>query len=211
MENKLKVWHDPQHGGPNRGTAWFGLVEKFWVVEMSKSLVPILDKLECEQELARTRDELIPYGERAQAAKAWGADIAFLHHVNAMVYPKKHEKAGDAWEKFDGLMTFALLADHIGMDVAKVIGRCAPVDLLQKKPTYAASSDPDDWTNETYNCLVNYREMGVPAVLIEWGFATSSIDREVLRLAKYRPSLCASVACGVGRAIELLTLESKLA
>jgi hypothetical protein len=172
---------------------------------MSNDLVPVLGQLGCEQQLARYTDETIPYENRAEGARSWGAQLAFLHHVNAMIYPKDHELAGQPWVRYDGLMTFALLHDSIGLAVARMIGHCAPRNLRQKTPTYIASSDKHDWTNNAYNCLIHYGRRGIPAVLIEWGFATSPTDREILQSPKHRPSLCATAACGVGRAAELIT------
>jgi len=198
----LKIWHDPQHGGENKGSEYFGLIERIWNVEMVLEIMFRLENFSCVQETARRDDRTIYYHDRAENAKAWGANIAFLHHVNAMVYPDGHELGGQPWPKFDGLMTFYLSQSQISREVATMIGRSAPVELLQKKPTYAAN--PYDWTSNAYNCLISYEKIGIPTVLIEWGFSTSPIDREFLTSEFHRPSLIGTMACGYGRAIELL-------
>lgn len=198
----MRLWHDPQHGGDNRGCEWGGIQERKWVVGMATDLLPSLGVFGCEQRLARDRDVTIPYEERAETARQWGARLALLHHVNAMVYPEGHELAGRPWPKFDGLMTFALGHDSIGLEVAKTIGRCAPRQLVQGKPTYVAT--PHDWTVDAYRCLIHYGRVHVPAVLIEWGFATSPTDSAILQSDIHRPSLCAAAAAGIGRAHELL-------
>lgn len=197
----MKVWQDPQHGGSNKGCEWGGLIERHQVVGISNDLVPVLGGMGCEQRLARTGDETIPYADRAKAAADWGAELAFLHHINAMVYPRGHELEGKPWIRYDGLMTFALADDPKALSVAEVIGHCAPVELRQRMPTYVAN--PHDWTRNAYNCLVHYSRVGIPAVLIEWGFATSPRDRAILQSADHRMSLCAAAACGIGRAYEL--------
>jgi N-acetylmuramoyl-L-alanine amidase len=198
----MRLWHDPQHGGTNHGCEYGEIRERDWVLQISTDLEATLGVFGCQQELARRVDETIHYSERAEAARKWGADLAFLHHVNAMVYPDGHELEGQPWVRFDGLMTFALPQDRIGFDVAKAIGKRAPTELMQKKPTYIASRD--DWTKHAYNCLVHYGRVGIPSVLIEWGFATSPTDRTILLSADHRPSLCATAACGVGRAHEVM-------
>jgi len=169
---------------------------------MARDLAPALEVFGCEQRLARDRDVTIPYADRAEAARKWGARLALLHHVNAMVYPPTHELAGKPWPKFDGLMTFALATQPRAIDVARTIGRCAPHRLLQKKPFYVAT--PHDWTAEAYNCLIVYARENINAVLIEWGFATSPTDAEILRSSLHRPALCAAAAAGIGRAHEIL-------
>lgn len=199
----MKVWHDPQHGGSNRGTEWHGLFERHWVLDMATDLFPMLGSMGCEQRLARISDVTIPYGDRAQAANEWGANLAILHHANAMVYPEGHEREGQAWEEYDGLMTFVYPGDNVGYEVAEMIGRCAPRGLRQKRPTYITSPDRKRWTNNAHRCLTHYRLRDIPAVLIEWGFATSPRDRSILQSAKHRPALCACVACGIGRFYEV--------
>lgn len=198
----MRVWHDPQHGGNNLGCEYNGILERAWVVVMATDLVPALGVFGCEQKLARDRDIAIPYEDRAEAARMFGARLALLHHVNAMVYPEGHELEGKPWAKYDGLMTFALATQPAAIEVASMIGRCAPRRLRQRKPTYIAS--PHDWTEPAYNCLIAYARENIPAVLIEWGFATSPTDAEILRSTIHRPALCAAAAAGIGRAHELL-------
>lgn len=200
--NVLPIWQDPQHGGTSTGCSYNGIIEKDYVVEIARDLQPALAPFAVNQRFSRKGDDSIPYDVRAQQAKEFGAKLAILHHVNAIVHPKDHPQAGEPIEHIDGLMTFCHPQDPIGYHVAEMIGRCAPKELRQKNPTYLSNNL--DWKKRAHYCLQFYRAVRIPAVLIEWGFATSPKDSEILQDEDHRLAMCAAVVAGIGRAHEMI-------
>ena len=187
----MKIWHDPQHGGPHRGCEHNGIVEKDWVLKMAAGFLAVTYGFGWTQMLSRVIDIFETYEERASKAKVWGADIAFLHHVNA------HDDTN-----LDGLITFVYPGQPLALDVAKVIGHCAPVELRQRNPAYVTKNS--DWTKRADFCLKPYAEQGIPTVLIEWGFSTSLRDVEILTNGLHRPALESALICGASRAQQIL-------
>ena len=192
----MKVFHCPGHCGESHGCEYNGIVEKDWVLTFAQYLS---DKLAptCEQYMGRTGDYKESYKLRASVAAEIGVDLVIMHHINAITGAD-----GLPIERIDGLMTFYKPGDVIGQEVARVMGRCAPESMQQKKPHYATS--PHNWTKRADNCLSAYRDHRIPVVLVEYGFATSPNDAEFLQDDSNWVSLFATVAAGVGRATELL-------
>lgn len=197
-----RLWHCQGHGGANKGCVHAELEERFWVMKMAQDLEPSLLAWGVEVRYAREGDETIDYSDRAEQARIWGADLAFLHHVNAYRYPPGHPLAGQPHPNADGLLCLALPTDHIGLEVGSAITRAAPKDLLGRK-LRTIPTNPYDWTKHAHSVLLEYGRRGVPAVLIEWGFATSPRDRAILMGANHRPALVAAAMAGVGRFLEL--------
>jgi N-acetylmuramoyl-L-alanine amidase len=130
------------------------------------------------------------YQQRAAKAKERGADLALLHHINA------YEKS----EAAHGLKAFYLPDDTLGYETASAIARAAPHPLFRGAATPATSRD---WARVVW-VLSHYASVGMPCVLIEWGFATNARDREVLVDPLWRPALVACAAAGIAHAGQLV-------
>jgi N-acetylmuramoyl-L-alanine amidase len=219
MTEPLRVWHDPGHGGlPNRGLEHDGFVERDWVVELASGYLQWRYKddfsvmsgcqarLAREQHrLARLRDEYILYTHRARAAEEWGADVAVLHHVNGIFFPKDHPRAGQANSAESGLAVFVVKGDlHLAVhqrsyDLARqlLLAVRRPLQLWKGRTTPHRSKrfgrdGRKHWTRRARSHLRHYVNRGIPAVLVEWSFATSDSDRRTLldpslRAWFYRP------------------------
>jgi N-acetylmuramoyl-L-alanine amidase len=211
----LKVFHCPGHGGlRNRGLEYAGFVERDWVVELAcgylqwrfNQLESDTSRLAAEQHrLARFRDEYLPYTYRARAAEEWGADVAVLHHVNGVFFPKDHPRAGQANAAESGLAVFVVKGDlHLDVhqrsyDLARqlLLAVWRPLQLWKGRTTphrakrFGHDGKPH-WTRRARSHLRHYVNRGIPAVLVEWSFATNDADRRTLldpslRARFYRP------------------------
>lgn len=129
------------------------------------------------------------YQERAERAKKAGASLVLCHHVNANNSSKPH-----------GLMAFYLPSDELGSEVASVIARCAP------KPLWRGGATPA--TSRTWPRVVGvmscYANVGLPVVLIEWGFATNPGNAMALADLTLRPAIVACAASGIAHAMYYL-------
>lgn len=189
------IGHDPGHGYlhkgvPHPGTSLGTITERDWVMQQATELTTALPW--AQHYLLRHGESGPVYPMRAASAAELGCDIVFCHHVNAGPTPE-----------LDGLMVFVIPGDHITREVGDAIMRAAPSELRRRKPrsTPATSSD---WTRDAHGVLRHYHERGVRAVLIEWGFATSPLDRAVLLSAASLPARCMAAGAGSARAFELL-------
>jgi N-acetylmuramoyl-L-alanine amidase len=79
-----KIVIDPGHGGKDPGAMAFGLKEKNIVLQIAKTLAPVLQKeLGCEVILTRNSDTFVPLEERTAIANTESADLFVSLHVNA--------------------------------------------------------------------------------------------------------------------------------
>lgn len=122
------------------------------------------------------------YTRRAAMAAEAHATFVLCHHINS--FPD---------ERTRGLRAFYLPSDQLAGDTAQVIARAAPAPLWHGGATPA--------THVHYPSVVNilacYANVGLPAVLIEWGFATHPEDARVLVDLRYRPAIVACAAAGI--------------
>lgn len=189
----FKLIHDPGHGGSNLGTQEGGINEKELILEIATDIRAGLSGWRyLKQSMTRIDDRDISFKTRAEKAKMFEAQLALIYHINASSDPG-----------VDGLTTFVMATNSVESEVAQAIMRAAPYDLLRSKTRpYIAS--PTDWTRRTYNCMIEYDRLGIPSVLIEFGFATSPIDAPILISEHHRPAMVACVGAGVARAMELI-------
>lgn len=184
------ICHVPGHGGNDSGTSHGGLVERDWVLAMALELEPYLGLAGCSQTFSRLTGDLDPSAAmEAEIARTSEAGLVLIHHVNASASPAT-----------SGMMVFAKRSDEIGREVGDAIMRACPL-MLRRNCGKATLLDPADkaWPR-VWNCMQHYDR---PAVLIEYGFATSEKDRLLLTRPQNRLALIASVLAGVGRYLEI--------
>lgn len=204
----LKVWHDSGHGGANRGVCFDGFVEKEWTLEFTEGFFD-WHYIKCSYDeffsiepwTARHDDTNVKYNLRAQAAVEVGADVAFIHHINAIYYPKDYplHLAGRPWPLHSGASAFVMDGDTESHKVGEVLLNAVrhPLRLWKgrTKPHWSKRFDGHGrphWTNAAWSCLRHYAQCGIPAVLVEWSFITSDYDRRLItdtskRELFYRP------------------------
>ena len=180
---------DPGHGGDNIGCEHGGLVEKDWTLAMALDLEHWLRAWGFGVILTRTEDESVSLERRGALGDINHIDLALSLHVNAYKDPEQ-----------DGLMCFTLPDDPVAREVGSAIMRASPRELLRHKQR-PLPSRAGDWTRDAYSVLRHHAAR--PAVLIEFGFATSPRDLEILTSPSSRPALCAAVLAGASRFHEL--------
>jgi len=204
----MLVAHDPGHGAPPaiEGCKYNGIIERDLTLSLSLDIaagIPWVGHI-----LLRQGAKGDPYIERAQRALKARAGIVLCHHINA--YGKANDVANPdgtvshTWEvdpTTHGLITFYDPGDTLGQAVAEIISTSAPLKLRREKRGIFPAR-PDDWTRPAHWVLEHYRELGLPAVLIEWGHATSPEDAKFLLDPNCRPCIVATAAAGIACAME---------
>jgi N-acetylmuramoyl-L-alanine amidase len=183
------IFHVPGHGGDDAGTSHGGLVESDWVLAQAIACETALAALGIPQAMSRRDGSINPtMQQEADGAIAAGAGLAILHHVNAAASPSA-----------SGLMVFARRGDSVSIEVGDAIVRACPFPLRRRlgKCTLVSTNDPQ--YPRVANCLMRYT---VPAVLIEYGFASRESDRIYLMRHQSHTSLVACVMAGAGRFLE---------
>jgi N-acetylmuramoyl-L-alanine amidase len=122
------------------------------------------------------------YTRRAAMAAEAHATFVMAHHINSFPDARTH-----------GMRVFYLPSDKLAGDVACVIARTAPAPLWHGGATPATSQHYPS----VCNILSCYANVGLPAVLIEWGFATHPEDARALVDLRLRPSIVACAAAGI--------------
>lgn len=196
MKRSPRIMHFPGHGGQGDTRHEKGyispdgsFVERQWVLDLAYDIHVTCDRWGVDSAMGRTDDTCLSFRERSDIAIKHGANFVIEHHVNAH---KDHE--------IDGLMCFCRAHDNVGMEVCEAIARAAPKLLLRRKSRAYLTSE-HDWTKDAHACL---RKHMCSAILIEWGFATSTRDLAILTSPHSRPALVAAFMAGVGRLFEVL-------
>jgi N-acetylmuramoyl-L-alanine amidase len=184
----MKIGHDPGHGFKgDTGCVHNGVVESEYVLTLAQDVAAGIPWV--THTLLRSAEEAPAYAERAQSALKANCDLVFLHHVDA---------AGPA---DSGLKAFFDPGDEPGFEVAGALSRCSPTRLWRGKTQPFAATERG-WPRVRW-CLEWYRQLGLSAVLIEWGYSTNPADAETLLDPKGRPAQVAAVMSGIARAMEL--------
>jgi N-acetylmuramoyl-L-alanine amidase len=187
----MRVFHDPGHGGSNKGVCYGGLIEKDWTLRFVHDF---LDWCGCDnrygspvkQWMARVSDTETPYDTRGKLAQDIEADFVFIHHVNGMFWPQGGPFAGEARSEGHGLSLFVHRDDRKAFDVAKGMLDTYPPQHLWKSRTLPfiahrlTRHGKKHWTLNAYSHLRHYHRRGIPSILIEWMFATNDSDRRLL-------------------------------
>jgi N-acetylmuramoyl-L-alanine amidase len=199
-----KIWHDPGHGGSNKGLEHEGFVERDWNLEFARLLTDELAEEFPEQQIARHADITLGYGTRARKARQWGANLALLHHVNAAFWPASESSIGELCGSMPrlyirGAICFVVQCQMARLErMTRILLRHLPETLRRTKNDLIVARS-GNWTGDAYGHLHYYSELGIPAVLIEWGFATNPNDLETLQDAEARLQMVEAVAAALRR------------
>lgn len=163
---------DPGHGGADRGACHFpsSLIEKEINLDMALRLEEALRQADAVVSLTRRDDTFISLDDRARFANERGADLFISLHVNR--FP-----SSDCY----GAQTFYLPSSEEGRRLALLIQE----ELLDVYPPNYRRALPGD-----YRVL---RESQMPAALVEIGFVTSPVDRELMAQTDYRDQVAAAI------------------
>lgn len=198
-DHVIRIWHDPGHlsTSSNRGLEHAGFIERDWVYKFAQGYA--LRNLSymypsegvAYHALARRRVDSVRYHRRAIDAERWSADLAVLHHVNGIFFPDEHPRAGQANSSESGLSVFVVEGTdpvheqsyRVARDLLLAVRH--PLRLWKNRITPHRSKrfgkdGKRHWTSRARSHLHHYVDRGIPAVLIEWGFATNDSDRWLL-------------------------------
>lgn len=172
---------DAGHGGHDRGACHFPseLIEKEINLDMAFRLEAALLAAGAEVTLTRRDDTFLTLDERARFANERDADLFISLHVNR--YP-----SSDCF----GAQTFFAPASEEGRRLASLIQE----ELLKIYPPNYRQALPGDF-------LV-LRNTHMPAALVEIGFVTSPVDRQLMAQDDYREQVAAAVVEACIRFVE---------
>lgn len=208
----LKVWHDSGHGGSNRGVCLNSFVEKNWTLDFVYGFLDWSWQQPVLPWIARHDDTNVKYNLRAQDAADVGVDVAFIHHVNGLFYPKDYENAalaGKARPSGLGASAFVMDGDTVSHKIGEVLLKAVhhPLKLWHGRtsPHWSMRFDKHGkkhWTVDAWSCLRHYAKHNIQAVLIEWSFATSDYDRRLLMDRSKRELFYKPLAAAIRYALE---------
>jgi len=164
---------DPGHGGRDRGACHFpsALIEKEINLDMAFRLEAALLAAGATVSLTRRDDTFLTLDERAQLANERGAHLFISLHVNRYPSPECFGAQTFYWPDSEESRRLALLIQE---------------ELLPLYPPNYRQALPGD-----YRVL---RATHMPAALVEIGFVTSPVDRELIARDDYRDQVAAAIA-----------------
>jgi len=221
---------DPGHGGVDPGaTGVSGIYEKYITYSMAHELQQQLERTgHYRVHLTRDRDVFIPLRERTAIARQMNADLFISLHADVVKDPDirglsvytlsqnasdaEAQSLADKENKSDLIAGIDLSREST--DVTSIL-----IDLAQRETMNRSAGFASDIVNELESetpLLANtHRFAGfavlkapdVPAVLIEMGYLSNTIDEKNLRQPEYR----AKLAHAISRAVEHYFLQGQKA
>lgn len=194
---------DPGHGGSDPGASANGLIEK----NLNLS-VALACKSELEQYngvtvyMTRDSDVYVGLQERANKAKAWGADIFVSLHMNSasagasgveVYYPNPNYNS-EVHEKGEAL------ANQIQQQLVSLgLGNRGS----KEDPSTVDVSYPDGTRGDGYQVIRYNKLNGIPGIIVEHAFLTNSNDASKLKDPDFVRRLGVADATGIANYFEL--------
>lgn len=172
---------DPGHGpGTVNGSPDGTYKEREFAWDMYERLAPLLAKNGIRVVCTRTQETKPSLGERCRISNNAGADLFVSLHSNAA--------GSSGWAEPKGLMIYT----HKAGDTASqnMAAQCVLKRMKEENIELFGSG----LAHYGYTVLTNTY---APAILIEYGFHTSRVDVENLKLYAYRDVLARATAKGV--------------
>lgn len=158
-----KIFIDPGHGGHDPGAVSHNIKEKDITLDIGLLLGEMLKKEGFKVGFTRTNDSFVSLSDRANKSNSFGADVFISIHCNAFTSPLAK-----------GVETFYFRTSKKGQKLASKFQN----SIVQNKLSTA------DRGSKQGNFYV-LRRTKATAVLLELGFLTNVIDRNIL-IAKKR-------------------------
>ncbi len=221
---------DPGHGGVDPGAIGVsGIYEKYITYSMAKELQQQLEKTgHYRVHLTRDRDVFIPLRERTTIARSLNADLFISLHADVVKDPDirglsvytlsqnasdaEAQALADKENKADLIAGIDLSREST--DVTNILIDLAQRETMNRSAGFAGSI-VDELGRDTALLSNTHRFAGfavlkspdVPAVLIEMGYLSNTIDEKNLRQPEYR----AKLAHAISRAVERYFLQGQKA
>lgn len=223
-----KIVIDPGHGGRDPGCYLDGIEEKAIVLGLAKVLAEkVKERLQCEAVLTREKDMFVPLERRTAFANQHKADLFVSLHINA------HKQ-----EDVHGLETYFLnmATDESAVMVAARENATSEKNIsdLQKilndLMLNTKISESSKLAHEIQKGVLTsvkkrfdkVKDLGVkqapfyvligaemPAVLVEVGFITNSMEKKRLLSKSYMESLADGLVAGIGRYVKGIEMVNR--
>lgn len=173
----LLIVIDPGHGGLDEGCSALGVLEKEINLSIARLLKEKLEALEYRVLLAREEDDYIAKEERVERANAAGADAYISIHQNT-------------WK--DGAVS-GMETWYDGTDPAKDSYRLAR--LVHSRALGSTGAADREVKEDAALCVTGKTAM--PSCLIETGFLSNTMERDLLVTEEYQEKIAAGIAEGI--------------
>ena len=170
---------DPGHGGSDPGAVYSGVRESDVNLNIAKLASVLLQGRGILTHLTRSSDTFVSLADRVRIAEEQGADYFISIHCNAAANPRAN--GIETWQ-FAGSMRGACLAHDVHDRVV------------------AITNAWDRGVKKTDSLYV-LKRTSMPAILIECGFLSNLMEREMLKEETYQQSIAGAIAEGVDKYI----------
>lgn len=170
---------DPGHGGSDPGAVYSGVRESDINLNIAKLASVLLQGRGILTHLTRSSDIFVSLADRVRIAEEQGADYFISIHCNAAANPRAN--GIETWQ-FAGSMRGACLAHDVHDRVV------------------AITNAWDRGVKKTDSLYV-LKRTSMPAILIECGFLSNLMERELLKEEAYQQSIAGAIAEGIDKYI----------
>lgn len=202
-EGNVVVVLDPGHGGSDPGASANGLVEKELNLKVAQAC-----KKELEQYngvtvyMTRESDVAVGLKERADKAKAWGADIFVSLHMNSA------SAGANGVEVYYPNQNYNSTVHEEGEKLAAQIQRqLVSLGLgdrnIKQDPSTVSGSYPDGSRVDGYQVIRYNKLNGIPGIIVEHAFLTNSSDASKLSDPDFVRRLGVADATGIANYFNL--------
>lgn len=171
----MRICIDPGHGGPDPGATYAGVNEKDVNLNIAKLAAVLLQGRGHFADLTRQGDVSMTLSDRVAKADILKADLFVSIHCNAAASSKAH-----------GVETWRYANSGRGL--------CLAYDVHDKVVAVTGARNRGvKGTTSLY--VLKFTRM--PAILIECGFLSNGMERELLAAEPYQQSIAGAIAEGI--------------
>lgn len=184
LQNKL-ICLDPGHGGSDRANIGYSgkYIEADGVLEIAKLLATRLEGLGAEVVLTRDKDKTLSLSERCKIANNSNCDIFISIHTDACSNP--NERGATIFYSLNPLFASKKLGEAINEEYFKY------VNTQNRGVKFKYNSTK---TDDYYGVL---RGTNMPAIIIECGFHTNSLEEARLLNRDYKILIAEGIKQGI--------------
>lgn len=181
--SEVDIVLDAGHGGDDPGAVSGNVFEKEITLEIAKSTKELLEESGYKVGMTREEDCFVELAERARYGNKRNAKILISIHCNASDNPDGN-----------GIETYYSKQKQLNDDVM--------ADMIQKAVIGKTNASDRGIKAENYTVII---KSDMPAVLIEVGFLSNEIEKEMLQDEEYQKKLAEGIAQGVIEYLRIYT------
>lgn len=175
---------DAGHGGKDQGASSGDVIEKDITLEITEKVNKILEEAEYKVGLVRDDDTFVDLHERADYANRKEAKVFVSIHCNS------------SEDEADGIETFYA--------ESKAENSQGLAEIIQDRLVEQTGARDREVKTADYTVIL---ETEMPAALVEVGFLSDSIERELLQQEDYQKKLAEGIAAGILEYLEDASME----